>query len=265
MKIPKIVHQIWFQGCNNIPKKYYANIASVRKYSPDWKYKCWSDKELYEQCLQYNDQCAATYRNYKHMHQKMDLARYVILYNIGGMYIDMDCEVLQPLDNIPGLDTKDIIICRSASTTVENILMTTSLNTKVLTNGVILSSPKNIYIKSLIDDVLKVNCDTKYNPLYKNKQYCILKSTGPVMFTNIFTKYANDPNVLILDNDYFEPCFSLDKSCSSSNKTIINHKHELTWLNGPMIGALNFYTNTKNYLIPILCCILLLIILFLII
>lgn len=247
MKIPQNIHQIWFQGIDDIPQKYTPNIASIKTLAPDWKYYYWDETGLFQQCLLYSERCAKKFINYKHMHQKMDLARYAILYNLGGIYIDMDCELLKPLSTIPGLTKHELIISRLPGNYLENMFATGSVHKKSLNNGVILSSPKNIYMKKLIDAVVDFDSDSSFNPLYKNKQYCIYKTTGPHIFTHIFDQYKNDPNVLILDHEYFEPCFSANTYCTISDKTIINHKQDLSWVSTPMITFFKSYFHVKNF------------------
>ena len=53
--IPKIIHQIWFQGCNSIPNKYNDNISSIHKYAKDWQYVCWDHEQIAKECKKYYD------------------------------------------------------------------------------------------------------------------------------------------------------------------------------------------------------------------
>ena len=93
LKIPKIIHQIWFGSA--VPECFKAYMASwVEFHLDDWQYMLWTEKEIAELNLynkQYYDQtdnCAV----------KADLARLEILYQYGGVYVDVDCECLRPLD-----------------------------------------------------------------------------------------------------------------------------------------------------------------------
>lgn len=252
--IPKFIHQIWYQGYDQIPIKFNQNIASIKKYSKDWHYKCWDAKELYKQCIQYSPACAKLFNEYKHLHQKVDLARYVLLYNIGGMYVDIDCIALTSFNNIPGLDTKELIVSETRTNDFESFLTTGSFKNKLLNNGIILATQYNKHIKYLIDKIIEFgNCRNFYNPLNWCKQLCIFRSTGPYMFTKIISQFKNDKSVMILPNEYFEPCCSLDPSCIMSKNTIILHEHELSWMNTPMIYIMKGYfyakNNTKNTLL----------------
>lgn len=252
MKIPKIIHQIWFKDVNKIPSKYYNNITSIHKLASDWTYKYWNlgGEELYDLCLQYSEQCAETFKNYKNTSHKLSLAKYVILYNMGGMFVDMDCEILKSLNAIPELKSKNLIISRAPDDHVRNFITTGRFFIKLLNDAVILSSPKNIYIKAVIDGIIKNSC------IYtKHTMTCKLEFSEQLILTNALSRYEKDPDVLILDSDYFDPCFSFDGCCKISKRAIIDHKHDWGALNNPIAKILGCILYLKESYDHILFCI----------
>lgn len=40
------IHQIWWQGEDQIPVKYHKNIEAVKKFHPGWKYVLWDQKKI---------------------------------------------------------------------------------------------------------------------------------------------------------------------------------------------------------------------------
>ncbi len=92
MHIPKIIHQIWLGS--PLPKKYYRWQKSWQKNHPDWEYKLWNEKDIEEFGL-INKHWYDQTPNYA---QKADIARYEILYRIGGLYVDTDFECIGPFD-----------------------------------------------------------------------------------------------------------------------------------------------------------------------
>ena len=98
--IPKIIHQIWFQGENNIPDfhKKYQNICKTM-YS-NWEYMFWDNDSITNLITENYPHLLFYYNYFPHLVQKVDLARYIILNHYGGCYVDMDVECLKPIDNL---------------------------------------------------------------------------------------------------------------------------------------------------------------------
>lgn len=91
-KIPKIIHQIWLGG--PLPEKYQALQKTWQDMHPTWEYRLWTDKDIKEFGL-INQDLFDEAPNYG---EKSDIARYEILYRLGGLYIDTDFSCLQPFD-----------------------------------------------------------------------------------------------------------------------------------------------------------------------
>jgi mannosyltransferase OCH1-like enzyme len=91
-RIPKIIHQI--QLGNPFPEKYKGIQQTWRTLHPDWLYILWTDKEVEAFGLVNKVQ----YDHAKNYGEKSDIARYEILYRIGGLYIDTDFEAIKPFD-----------------------------------------------------------------------------------------------------------------------------------------------------------------------
>lgn len=93
-KIPKIIHQIWLGGGGKLPEKYKQFQKTWIEMHPDWEYKLWTEKEIDEFGLTRRDLYDET-NNYG---VKSDIARYDILYKVGGLYVDTDFECIKPFD-----------------------------------------------------------------------------------------------------------------------------------------------------------------------
>lgn len=92
-KIPKIIHQIWI-GPNPFPKKAHTWKKTWQELHPEWEYKLWTNidvKNLDLKNKKYFDEAI-------NWGEKADILRYEILYQFGGVYVDVDFESLKPLD-----------------------------------------------------------------------------------------------------------------------------------------------------------------------
>jgi len=92
LKIPKIIHQIWLGS--PVPEIFKPLMKGWQELHPDWEYKLWTDENVHEVTL-YNQAFYDATDNYG---VKSDILKWELIYQFGGVYIDVDFEALQPLD-----------------------------------------------------------------------------------------------------------------------------------------------------------------------
>jgi len=92
--IPKIIHYCWFGG-KPLPPIAKKSIKSWKKYCPDFEIKEWNENNFDVNTFSYSKQAAAT----ENPAFVADIARLYVIYNYGGIYLDIDVEVIKPLDN----------------------------------------------------------------------------------------------------------------------------------------------------------------------
>ena len=91
-RIPKTIHQIWIGS--PVPQKYLQIQKSWKEHHPDWEYRLWTDADIEGLVLQ-NRQLYETSTNWG---EKSDILRYEILYQFGGLYVDMDFECIRSFE-----------------------------------------------------------------------------------------------------------------------------------------------------------------------
>ncbi len=87
-RIPPVVHQIWLGS--EVPKEFKEWMDSWK--IEGWTYKLWTDKEAATFPLHNRK----LYEDAKNYGEKSDILRYEILYEEGGLYVDIDFEALRP-------------------------------------------------------------------------------------------------------------------------------------------------------------------------
>lgn len=93
-KIPKIIHYFWFSG-EEYPDKVKRCIESWHKFCPDYEFKLWSldnyktDNEFFNEALSRKAWSIAS-----------DYSRCDVIYRYGGIYLDVDVELIKPLDDL---------------------------------------------------------------------------------------------------------------------------------------------------------------------
>lgn len=93
--IYKTIHYCWFGG-KPLPESAQKCIASWRKYFPDYKIKEWDESNYDVHKIPYT---AEAYNAKKYAFVS-DYARFDILYQYGGIYFDVDVEVIKPFGEI---------------------------------------------------------------------------------------------------------------------------------------------------------------------
>lgn len=93
--IPKVIHYCWFGG-NPLPEKDRKCIESWKKYCPDYEIREWNEKN-YD--ISKNKYMLEAYKN-KKWGFVPDYARFDIIFNEGGFYLDTDVELIKSLDEL---------------------------------------------------------------------------------------------------------------------------------------------------------------------
>jgi mannosyltransferase OCH1-like enzyme len=86
---PPIVHQIWLDHMN-VPQKWTEARNKTIQMNPSMKHMLWTSKEIEPFLVQEYPWFVETYLAYSYLSQKVDAARYFIVYHYGGVYMDMD-------------------------------------------------------------------------------------------------------------------------------------------------------------------------------
>ena len=94
-KIPKKIHTFWFSS-DPIPVEYENCMGTWRRFCPDYEIIVWNLKTYTaDDCLYYSQ--AVQQRQWAFA---SDYARADIVFREGGIYMDMDVEVVRPLDDL---------------------------------------------------------------------------------------------------------------------------------------------------------------------
>ena len=191
-KIPKILHFIWI-GDNQFPNQYYLFLQSwLEKYN-DFIFCFWNDTNLIPLFNQKIYDKSLTYA------QKSDIARYEILYNYGGIYVDSDFYSIKNIEKL-----------------LDNInLFSAYESDDFIAIGLMGFNKHNDYLKNLI-----LNIEFNYY-LFNNKN--IPHQTGPVFFTNFHNQFISKyKNHKFFDPSYFYNYTFQDKI---NNNPIIFYKN----------------------------------------
>lgn len=207
--IPKKIHYCWF-GSNAIPEKDINNIETWKKYCPDYEIIRWSEENY--------DVTKNKYMYDAYLNRKMgfvpDYARFDIIYNEGGIYLDTDVEIVKPLD--------DLISNEAYLGIEEGAFVNGGIGFGAEAHNEIIKGLRDMY-----DNLSFINEDGSLN-----------LTPSPYFITDFLVSKGyvrknckqNIEGVTVYPSDYFSPkSFSTGKiNCTSNTYTI--HHYNATWL-----------------------------------
>ena len=99
--IPNHIHQIFFNVTGEpIPVRFQEAMNTWKQMNPTFKYTLWTEAMTEELMSTKYKEFWGQYSNYGHWIQKIDLARYAILHQYGGVYVDVDIKCVQNMHGV---------------------------------------------------------------------------------------------------------------------------------------------------------------------
>jgi len=218
--IPKIIHYCWF-GENPLPELAQKCIASWKKYCPDYELVLCNESSFDVNSVPFTAQVAKA----KKWGFIVDYLRAYLVYNHGGIYLDVDVELLKPFD--------DNMLQNKCFGGFES-----GFENENLVN------PGNIFAGEKKCDIAKEIIDfySSYNFIKESGELNLTPS--PKIFTNILQKYGlKNENVYqnlgvftAYPAEYFCPKSYVTGLTNITKNTISIHHYDGSWLS---VGAAN--------------------------
>jgi mannosyltransferase OCH1-like enzyme len=170
--IPKVIYQTWY--IKEFPENIQNSINHMMNVNVGYKHELYDDNDMLSFIEKnFDSTILDCYNSLRVGAAKADLWRYLILYNNGGIYLDVDSVIYGKLDNLL-LDDDCSIISR------EN-------NFNKFVQWCLMFTPKHPILKTCIDSCVDNIRNKRYND--------ILKLTGPVVYSDAIRKHFQDHNI----------------------------------------------------------------------
>ena len=201
-RIPRVIHHIMAYTKtwgHSVPLQWNVSFQSVlARNIAEFEFRLWTDKEMHTFIQKHEpDFYKNTYITYKYDMQRVDSFRYVLLYHLGGIYIDMDNGCNRPfkdlLATLEALDPDSPHLAafpRSEAFGVETDLL--------------ISTAGHPLYKQLISRI------HLFNHYFLLHFWTILISAGPIYASiqeRLFSSSSQRETVRILDYKVFQPMF----------------------------------------------------------
>ncbi|QHI96108.1 hypothetical protein GT348_07535 [Aristophania vespae] len=194
--IPKIIHQIGYKIDSKEP--FEENLDHIIYHNPDYDYKYWTEfgdnsimRFIYDHygmdVLKLFDRINPDYGAIC-----ADLARYLIIYVLGGIYLDLKSVIVNPLKDVIRKDDKFLVGKWGAITETHPDLC--HISDGEYLNAFVISVAGHPLLRRVINQVL---CNIS---LYDRRiagvgRVATLKTSGPIAFTRAITSYPGKTNM----------------------------------------------------------------------
>jgi len=195
VKIPKIIMQTWKN--KDVPSEWKSSLNSVKKIMPDWKYVLMTDEDNLNFVKTHFPDFVKTYKSLEYPIMKADAIRYMFLYVYGGVYMDLDIEVVKEFDDL-FIDDADVYLVSSGNFGT------------VYTNSFMASKPKcNLWLEC----IKEMKKPYKYWMIGKHLK--VMGKTGPLMLSRVVKKFRKQYKIHNLPVKKVMPCSMCDpKPCT---------------------------------------------------
>jgi len=190
MAIPTTLHQLW--KTEDVPARFTTLRETWRKRNPSWDIRLWTDRDLDELVSTRYPELLELYRGYEAPICRADLGRYLVLETFGGIYADLDCECLKPLD--PLLAGLAFVVGVEPDVHRHDGLVERSGLDKVLCPSFIACEPGHPFWPHVRDHARQAF-----------GQGGILDQTGPFMLTRAYHAYGEKAALTILPAETLYP------------------------------------------------------------
>lgn len=167
--IPRIIMQTW--KTNTLPKHWQASQDAIKRILPHWKYHLQTDANNLAFVVKYFPDFLDVFMNFPYPIQRADAIRYMWLYVHGGVYLDLDLEIVQDIASLfrpdgDMMNEADLYVVKSG------------FMPNVYTNAFIAAKPR----QSVMLECLRLMSEGA-KIWHIGKHLEVINSTGPNMFT----------------------------------------------------------------------------------
>ena len=194
--IPHIIHQTFYE--RNLSAPLQANVDALRNMNPGWEYRFYDDSDI---ATFIKGNYPAWVWGYferidpRYGAARADFFRYLLMYKVGGVYLDIKSTIRRPLDTVL-LSSDRFILSKWHLQNGEYEHKGLVYDLRHIEGGEyqqwhIICAPGHPFLKAVLEAVLS-NMDT-YDPhLHQTGKRGVLRVTGPIAYTMAIQRIIRD-------------------------------------------------------------------------
>ena len=182
--IPQVLFQTW--KTHDVPPPLEALRDTFRHHHPTWTMVLFDDRENRQFVALYYPEWLSLYDSLPYNIQRVDMIRYLWMYHVGGVYMDLDMETLRPLPDF---------LNRYTSLSDTSLVLLGEENqqhhdgTSRVGNAILISTPHHPFWMAVIAEI---NTRMKQTNNSNNGDVrSAWSTTGPHMLHDVFQNYTD--------------------------------------------------------------------------
>lgn len=200
--IPRIVHQTYYT--KNLPQEIADITDKLKEQNPEWEFRLYDDHDIENYIQKHYPYLLNIYKsiNPSYGAAKADFFRYLVMYNEGGIYLDIKSGSTKPFDSIIEKTDKHILSHwpRSLPKEMQGRHLGISNPMGEYQQWHIISVKGHPFLKAVINNVCyNIN---HYNPIIHNVGgWGVINLTGPIAYSEpIYRLISQYPHRLVDDH-----------------------------------------------------------------
>ena len=231
--IQKVIHQTYHK--NILPPEIQDNVNYLKLTNPDWEHRLYDDDDILNYIEKNYPELTKIYNKINPLYgaARADFFRYLLIYNEGGVYLDIKSTIIKPLKDVLTKDDRYLLSYwqNGPNSKQPDIGLHSCISNPFgeLQQWHIVAVKGHPFLKAVIENVC--NNIQNYNPLiHETGRWGVINLTGPIAYSlAIEANLDKYPHRLERDNTKFGFVYSIFqlKDFGFSHHKLLNKHYTL--------------------------------------
>jgi hypothetical protein len=204
--IPRIIHQTFYS--TQLPEELQKNVEQIKALNPGWEYRFYDDAAVVDFIIKNYPPIILRYFeriDSRYGAARADLFRYLLMYKVGGVYLDIKSTVTRPLDAV--LLPEDSFLLSQWNNELSDYDVygkhyeLRDFGGREFQQWYIASAPGHPFMRAVIANVLG-NIDTYIPGYHGTGKPGVLRVTGPIAYSLAIHKLLDGAPHRMVDSQH---------------------------------------------------------------